>query len=61
MCRMTKEVRKMMDELIFDSKNCNQIPVADTEVEEYIIERQKYRKNILKANKEEVSKNEREK
>ena len=51
----------MMDELVFDSKNCNQIPVADTEVEEYIIERQKYRKNILKANKEEVSKNEREK
>ena len=46
----------MMDELVFDSKNCNQIPVADTEVEEYIIERQKYRKNILK-DKEEVSNN----
>ena len=56
MCRMTKEVRKMMDELVFDSKNCNQIPVTDTEVEEYIIERQKYRKNILK-DKEEVSNN----
>ena len=46
----------MMDELVFDSKNCNQIPVTDTEVEEYIIERQKYRKNILK-DKEEVSNN----